>query len=208
MVIDLDNPLDGNQCLHRAEVFGSRPIEERLLWVRPCFPSCALHSLHVLLGLFLRWEVRGRTATILMVAASSISSKQLAVFLSPSFFSKRFVRVRMLQPCNSIDTAPSWKYSCFYSPERSNFRIIVDLLIAVHAMPCQCVCQHHLQLKRYCYQGIWTGLLISGFCLLMKRCHHLDLNACTLFYLCSVRDKRLWLFASGSTSEIRLELVY
>ena len=65
-----------------------------------------------------------------------------------SFFSKCFVRVQEVQPYSSLATA--WKTFCFILSERSDFHMVNNLLIAVHALP-----MHILTLL----SGIWTGLL-------------------------------------------------
>ena len=51
-------------------VHEKRSIEERHLWVRPCFSISVQHVLFVLLELFLRSEESGRTATVLWGVAS------------------------------------------------------------------------------------------------------------------------------------------
>ena len=53
-------------------------------------------------------------------------------------------------------------------------------------MPSLGVCQHHFQLMRYYYQGMWTCLLI------LKACHFqwrwlIVLNTCTLVYFAFTR---------------------
>ena len=53
----------------------------------------------------------------------------------PIFFSKHFVRVQVVQPFSSADTATAWKNSHFILSEGSDFDIIDNLSIAVHAFP-------------------------------------------------------------------------
>ena len=64
------------------------------------------------------------------------------------------------------------------------------------------ICWHCFQWMRYCYWGMWTGLLISEVCYLMRRWHHLDKNTSTLFYLSSWRDQCLLLTVPGYATEI------
>ena len=54
---------------------------------------------------------------------------------SSSFFSKSFVRVRLVYLCSSTDTATPNKKSRFIWPKRSDFRMIDSLSITVHAFP-------------------------------------------------------------------------
>ena len=56
----------------------------------------------------------------------------LALFPS-SFSSMRLVRVQMVRPYSSIDSATTWKKSRFTLPTRSDFHTTENLSIAVHA---------------------------------------------------------------------------
>ena len=47
----------------------------------------------------------------------------------------RFVRVQLMHPYNSTNTVTAWKKSHFILPDRLDFRMINNLLIAVHAYP-------------------------------------------------------------------------
>ena len=51
------------------------------------------------------------------------------------FVLKRFIKVLMVQPCNSTVTARAWKNSRFISSERLDFHMVDNLSIAVHAFP-------------------------------------------------------------------------
>ena len=48
------------------------------------------------------------------------------------FFAKRFIRVPVVQPYNSLDTATARKSSRFIQSERTDFQIIDNLSIAVY----------------------------------------------------------------------------
>ena len=86
--------------------------------------------------------------------------------------------------------------------QRSDFHMVVN-----QSMLYLCLCWHHFHLMRYCYQGIWTGLLISEVYHLMRTWHHLDLNW-ALFYLCPCWDQCFLLPAPSYATETRLELLY
>ena len=86
--------LDCIQCPHKADVCKSflvgqhwhihvyESIRERSLWFRPKFSSNAWPVLCVLFSWFVRWQVSGRTAAVLLGVASS--SKQHVTFSSNS----------------------------------------------------------------------------------------------------------------------------
>ena len=78
----------------------------------------------VLFGWFVRWEESGRTAAVLWGCCSEDLFKtehRILVYLSFSFFSKRFVRVREVQAYSSIDTTTAWKKIPFYSIRKIRF---------------------------------------------------------------------------------------
>ena len=60
-------------------------------------------------------------------------ARSILVKLPSSFFSRRFVRVRVVHPYSSIDVTAAWKKLRFILSVRSDFHIIDSLLIAVHA---------------------------------------------------------------------------
>ena len=85
-------PTNYIQCLHRANVnlcwlvitgtsMNRSPIGECHLWVHPYFSNSGLHVLFILLEWFVRWDVSGHTADILLGVASRIYSKQHITFL-------------------------------------------------------------------------------------------------------------------------------
>ena len=89
----------------------------------------------VILGGFVRWKVAGRTAVVLYGATSRICLKQQVAFLCCShivFFSIHFVRIQLVHPYSSIDTATAWKKSYFILSGRSDFHMIDNLSIIVH----------------------------------------------------------------------------
>ena len=49
-----------------------------------------------------------------------------------SFFSKCYLKVQVVQPYNSTDTATAWKNSCFISSETNDSYVIINLLIACY----------------------------------------------------------------------------
>ena len=52
-----------------------------------------------------------------------------------SFSSRHFVRIWEVQSYNSTDLATAWKSSCFILLEISNFYVVDNLSIVVHALP-------------------------------------------------------------------------
>ena len=50
-------------------------------------------------------------------------------------FSKHFIKVQVVQPYNSTDTAIAWKNSRFISSDWSDFHMVDNLSMAVHAFP-------------------------------------------------------------------------
>ena len=88
------SPLDGIQCLHRADkyrfllveqhwcVHVLESIRECLLWVYPYFSSSASH---VLFRCFASWEVSSHIAKVLLDSASGICSKWHAASLCNSY---------------------------------------------------------------------------------------------------------------------------
>ena len=103
-------------------------IGERHQWVLPYFSSSFHQLLLVLHGWFVRWEVSGRTAAILYLAASRICAKQHTASLCTSrqaFFSRYFI--------NSSDTVKVCKNTRFNLSEGSDFRQIDNLSIAILA---------------------------------------------------------------------------
>ena len=85
--------------------------------------------------IYIRWEVSNCTATVLWGVASMVCSEQHIVFLCSSHlpFSWCFVSIHEVHSYSSIDTATTWKKSCFILSDRSDFYIINNLLIAAHA---------------------------------------------------------------------------
>ena len=85
---------------------------------------------------FRRLDVIGHTAALfvdwsfqdLFTAACSI----LVLFQS-SFFFRCFVKVQVVQPYSSTDTATTWKNSRFILWERSHFHLVVNVSIAIYA---------------------------------------------------------------------------
>ena len=91
----------------------------------------------VSLGRFVKWWISGCIVTVLWVAASRICSKQLAASMcSSSCFSKSFVKVQVLQPCNSTDMATTtWKKYHVILLEWFDFVMVDNQLIAIQAFP-------------------------------------------------------------------------
>ena len=56
-----------------------------------------------------------------------------------NFFSKHFIKVQVVQPYNSTDTATAWKNSHFILSKRSDFHMVVKESISVDAF-----CMHML----------------------------------------------------------------
>ena len=46
-----------------------------------------------------------------------------------------FIKVQMVQPYNSTDMATAWKNSCFILLHISDYHMIFNMSIAVHALP-------------------------------------------------------------------------
>ena len=62
-------------------------------------------------------------------------ARNILVHFQSIFFSRCFVRVSVVLPCSSIDTATAWKISHFISSKRSDFHMIENLWVAVHNLP-------------------------------------------------------------------------
>ena len=60
-------------------------------------------------------------------------AKNILVLFPLSFFSMRFVSVQMVDPYFSKDTVTEWKKFSFILPDRSDFHMINNRSIAVHA---------------------------------------------------------------------------
>ena len=58
-----------------------------------------------------------------------------SVCSSSSLFSRRIVKVQVVQPFSSTDKTAAQKNSRFILSERSDFYTVNNLLIAVHAFP-------------------------------------------------------------------------
>ena len=99
-----------------------------------------------------------------------------------------FVRVQVVHPYSSIDAPIPWKKSCFILSDKSNFHMIDNLLIAVHAFPMHMftlLSVDEIMLMRYvnCSTN-FRGLPLSGdgsflfkiheLCLI---CFHIGANA-------------------------------
>ena len=58
------------------------------------------------------------------------------VFLCNSYlaFSRHFVKVQVVQPDSSANTATTWKNPCYILSERSDFHMVVNLSIAIHTL--------------------------------------------------------------------------
>ena len=103
-----------NMSLHVGQHFCVNVWEstiELCLWVHPCFSS-RVQRLIVLLGWFVRCEPCGRTAAMLLGAASRMYSKELTT--SEWVFSKCFTKVQMVQPYNITDMIIAWNNSHFF----------------------------------------------------------------------------------------------
>ena len=76
-----------NWCVHVWESFG-----EHNLWVDSYFSTCARYVIFVILGGFLRWELRGQTAALLLWVAVSIfqSNGQQSCRVPHGFFLQAF----------------------------------------------------------------------------------------------------------------------
>ena len=74
----------------------------------------------ILLGWFVRWEASSRTAVVLYDVVKKICSKWHAVFLRSSIehFLQDFIKVQMVPPNSSSDTATAKKNSRFILCER------------------------------------------------------------------------------------------
>ena len=83
-----------------------------------------------------RIEVSGCTAVVLWGVASRICSKQHVTFFYSScrpFSPCCFVSVHAVHPYSNIDTTTVWKKSRFFFFYCSNYHMINNLLLAVHA---------------------------------------------------------------------------
>ena len=108
--------------VNHVYVLGS--LKEPQLWVHPCFSSSILHILFVLLGLFSRWMISGRTVVVYWGVASRICSRYLRVFLLSSHLTFSF--------CFLI--ASMWKKSGIILLDRLDLHMIDNRSIAVHTL--------------------------------------------------------------------------
>ena len=69
---------------------------------------------------------------ILLPGVVQNSTQHLFVVPYLAFF---LVVCKVVQPCYSSDTTTAWKDSCFLLSGRSDFHMIVNLSIEVHALP-------------------------------------------------------------------------
>ena len=60
-------------------------------------------------------------------------ARSVLVYFSSSFYSMRFVKVHVVHPYSSTDSAKAWKKSHFILSDRLDFHMIDKLLIAVLA---------------------------------------------------------------------------
>ena len=81
------------------------------------------------LSLWVKWEANGRTAAVSWGAASRNCSKDHAIFLCCSQVDFSLI----VYSC--IDRAATWKNYCFILTDSSNFHIVYNMPIAVHAFP-------------------------------------------------------------------------
>ena len=96
------------------------------------FTSINQNVLFILLWWFVRWEAGGRTGAVLQGLASRICSKQHVAILC--IFHVAFFCVSSVSMwCIHFVTATAWKKSSFILLESSNFHMITNLSIAVHA---------------------------------------------------------------------------
>ena len=157
---------------------------ERRLWVRPYFFSNANHVLFVCLGWFVRWLISGRIAVVLWRAVSVIFSTVRGILMKylSSFF-RFFVRIYVVHPYSSADTATAWNNSRFILSSRSNFHTITNLSIVVNVFPmrmlaslyiyiyigvCVCVCVYiYIYIYIYIYKRVivdWWSWPLKFFC--------------------------------------------
>ena len=145
----LVGPLDGPQCLYRADKYKSlliskhwyvhvlESIGELHLLAHCCFSSSAQCVLFILHKWFMNWELSDCTTVVLWVAASRICWNQYAASLcSPQhFFSKHFIKVHMVLPYNHTVMAIAEKNSHLILSKRLAFCMVHNLSIAVHVFP-------------------------------------------------------------------------
>ena len=86
------------------------------------------HVLFVSLGIFVRWEVSDQTTTVLCdVASSRICLKEQVAFYM------HFVSFQGVHLYSSICTATAWEKTLFILSDWSNFLMINNMSMAVHA---------------------------------------------------------------------------
>ena len=102
-------------------------MRELRLCVCPCFSNNDQHVLFVLLGWFLRWQLRGHTVALLLGITSRICSEQNAAVMCISHLAFMW-RIRIV----SLTQQQLGRNPVFFSLERSDFHMINNLSIAIH----------------------------------------------------------------------------
>ena len=100
------------------------------LWACLSFFSNAAHVLFVLLGWFVRWKGIG---CFVRCCFQDWFKTAFSCSFHLVFFSMHFVCMQEMHPYSGIDIATAWKKSDFISLERSDFYMMDNLSVAVHA---------------------------------------------------------------------------
>ena len=94
--------------------------------------ACLLHLIWMVFVMGVRWPHSCCFVGCCIQESFSIAGSIL-VQLPSRFFFKRFVSVHVVHPYSSMDSTAAWKELCFALSVRSDFHMIDNLSIAVHA---------------------------------------------------------------------------
>ena len=83
----------------------------------------------------MRWGAGGHTAVGCCFHDLFRTACSILVQLPSNLFSRRFVRVQVVQPYNRTDITTAWKNCHFNLSVRSDFHMTDNLFVADHAFP-------------------------------------------------------------------------
>ena len=106
-------------------------------------------------------------------AASRFCGKQHRASFC-SFFSKRLIRVQVVQPYSSLDTATVWRIPSFFY-QSSDYHMVDNLLIALHAL---LMCMLILLFVNGIIQLLLQCVTLLGRVGLASACHQTRFRSC------------------------------
>ena len=112
-------------------VHGSTSLMSSFLFLQQC-PACLVRLTWIVFVMGGRWSYSYSFVACCLQDLFNIARSTL-VWLPSSSFSSRFVSVQVVHHYGSIDTTAAWKKLRFILSVRSDFHMIDNLSIAVHA---------------------------------------------------------------------------